>query len=105
MTSGADNAKTLKGDATGTGSNTEVSTSACAVSFYDVALTDVSFESSIVEEVSDNWPRSGDQYYAVKTDGTLTPVTVETDSSGNKTVVFDLIILSTKKYLRLKLIL
>ena len=56
MTSGADNAKTLKGDATGTGSNTEVSTSACAVSFYDVALTDVSFESSIVEEVSDNWP-------------------------------------------------
>lgn len=118
MTSGADNAKTLKGDATGTGSNTEVSTSACAVSFYDVALTDVSFESSIVEEVSDNWPSvtysvgnvmvvkgSGDQYYAVKTDGTLTPVTVETDSSGNKTVVFDLIILSTKKYLRLKLIL
>lgn len=102
MTSGADNAKTLKGDATGTGSNTEVSTSACAVSFYDVALTDVSFESSIVEEVSDNWPSvtysvgnvmvvkgSGDQYYAVKTDGTLTPVTVETDSSGNKTVVFD----------------
>lgn len=63
--------------------------------------TGTSLVSSIVEDVSTGWPSTtssvgnvmvvtpdNSTYYAVKTDGTLTPVTIETDSSGTKTVVF-----------------